>query len=190
MAFILENLQTPQAFLAPDVMDNIGSFAVTSSLAEQQRALLDHLLSGFRYNLLAEQAVLDPANAYPLVDYLGDIQAGLFVELQDPAPQVDPMRRALQRHYLAVLAQQIAAFDQPAGAQAAGVGAFLQSDGQGTDLRAAARYNLERLAGAIEAAAPTAADTTTAAHFADLHATIEEILGGRASLETSATGQQ
>ena len=188
VAFILENLQTPQAFLAPDVMDNLAAFAVTSSLADQQHGLLDRLLSGFRYNLLAEQAVLDPANAYPLVDYLGDIQAGLFAELQDPAPQVDPMRRALQRHYLTVLAQQMQAFDGPSDPSVTGAAAFLHSDGQGTDLRAAARYNLARLAGALEAALPAAADATTAAHLADLHATIAEMLGG-ASPENTAAGQ-
>ncbi len=189
LQFILENLRTPHAFLAPDVLDNIAPFAVTSPLVDQQIALLAGLLDGFRYKLLSEQAILVPADAYPLVAYLGDIQAGLFEEIRSDAPQIDPVRRQLQRRYLATLAMQVQVFDESAPRGLERTKVFLESDGQGTDLRAAVRYNLTRLAGEIEAALPAAADATTAAHLADLLATIHDILAGGGSSAGAATGQ-
>ena len=183
--FVLENLHTPKVFLPPDVMNNIGPFAVTSALANQQTALVDDLLSGMLYEVMNEHAILDPAAAYPLVEYLGDVQAGLFDELQAGAPQIDAMRRQLQRHYLAKLAEQLAGFDSevaPSINLITGrenyVQEFLSAQGQGTDLRAAVRYNLKILAGEIEAALPAAADITTQAHLADLLDTIDSILSG------------
>jgi hypothetical protein len=46
------------------------------------------------------------------------------------------------------------------------------------DVRAAARWNLQKLAEAIQAAEAKSGDTTTAAHLADLHNQIEVILEG------------
>ena len=126
----------------------------------QQEALLDGLLSGTIYGLLREQEVLDAENAYPLVEYVGDVQAGLFEELSERVVEVDPLRRQLQRRYLTKLKGQLAAFE---GDSAGGLGgllggdtaaSFLLSEGQGTDLRGAVRVNLESLLDQVEAAHP------------------------------------
>lgn len=183
LQFILENLRTPEVFLAPDVMNNIGPFAVTAALAKHQKSLIDDLLAGSRYELLYEQEILDSTAAYPLVDYLGDVQVGLFAELRESEPQIDAMRRELQRHYLTKLAEQLAGFDTETtpsidlytGNEDYAL-SFLISQGQGTDLRAAVRYNFKQLADEIETALPAAADTSTAAHLADLLDTIDDII--------------
>ncbi len=160
MDFILESLCTPEAFLTPEVMNNSGPFAVVEPLADQQQGLLDGLLAGSRYKLLQEEAILDPDNAYPLVDYLSDIQAGLFEELGSEAPQINPLRRQLKRYYLATVTSQLAAFEGEAADPLAGLLGddptlgYLLSKGQRTDLRAAAHFNLAQLAEEIEAALP------------------------------------
>lgn len=178
--FLLENLRTPAPFLAPEVLDNIGPFLVTKALADQQTALLGGLLSAKRYHLLEEQALLDPGQGYPLVEYLGDIQAGIFEELQADVPVIDPLRRSLQRHYLAALASQLRAYEVVEESESTVPAlALLTATGPGTDLRAAVRYNLAQLAGQVQAAQERTSDLTTAAHLADLAAAIETILSGQ-----------
>lgn len=179
LAFTLENLRTPTTLLAPDVMSNIGAFAVSRPLTAQQLGLLADLLDGSRYLILQEQALLNPENAYPLVDYLADIQAGLFEELAADAVVIDPMRRELQRAYVQLLFGQMFMADtsDPMGASA-DPGGFLDSQGQESDIRGAARANLTRLANEIDDILPQVTDTATATHLADLAATIRENLGG------------
>ncbi len=131
----------------------------------------------FVYLPLHEQVILDPEGGYPLVDYLGDIQAGLFAELTASTPQVEPLRRELQRHYLATLAQRLLALKgDPSVSQGTPFDNF--GTGRGTDLRGAARFNLTRLAATVEAAIPNATDAATQAHLADLRTQIEGILDG------------
>lgn len=179
LAFVLENLQTPAAaaFLPPEVTSNVSPVAATATLSDQQKKLVERLLDPFIYLPLHEQVILDPGGGYPLVDYLGDIQAGLFAELTDGAPQVEPLRRELQRHYLATLAQRLIALKGDASvSQGTPFDNF--GTGRGTDLRGAVRFNLTRLAATVEAAIPNATDAATQAHLADLRAQIEGVLDG------------
>lgn len=66
-----------------------------------------------RYGLLDEQSVVDPANAYALLDYLGDVQDGVFEELRGASGASLSMgpRCQGQRHYLARLFAQVRADD-------------------------------------------------------------------------------
>jgi len=156
--FVLENLRTPKAFLAPDILGRVKPVGVVGPVAKQQQGLLEKLLDTMRYELLDEQSVVDPANAYPLVEYLGDVQDGVFEELRGAPVQIDGIRRQLQRRYLARLLTQVRA-----------------DDGE-SDLTAAARASLVRLDAALSAALPKAADATVAAHLQALRATVDGIL--------------
>ena len=156
--FVLEHLRTPKAFLAPDILGRIKPVGVVGPVAKQQLGLLDQLLDPLRYGLLDEQAVVDPANAYALLDYLGDVQDGVFEELRGASVQVDAIRRQLQRHYLARLFAQVRADDLE------------------TDLAGAARASLVRLDAALAAALPKAADATVAAHLTALRFSIDGLL--------------
>ena len=129
------------------------------------------------YTVLSEQVILDPERAYPLVDYVGDIQAGIFEELTDSTPRVDSLRRDLQRHYLATLTRRLIAIHGGADvSQGTPQDNFFS--GRETDLRGAVRFNLVKLAATVEAATPNATDAATQAHLADLLAQIEGILNG------------
>lgn len=179
LAFVLANLQTPAAaaFLPPEVTGNVSPVAATAALSDQQKKLVEKLLDPLIYLPLYEQVILDPEGGYPLVDYLGDIQAGLFAELTDGTPQVEPLRRELQRHYLATLTQRLIALNGDASvSQGTPFDNF--GTGRGTDLRGATRFNLIELAATVKAAIPNTTDAATQAHLADLLAQIEGILDG------------
>ncbi len=158
LQFVLENLQTPTVFVSAAILDQLTPSGGPGLMEEFQHSLLYELLSPDRLLRLVEGEQLG-ADAYLLVDYLAEVQDGLFMELNAEAPQVDPMRRALQRSYLDVLEAQM-------------------NEGWTGDVRAAARWNLQTLAEAIDAAAAKSSDTMTAAHLADLQNQIETILAG------------
>jgi hypothetical protein len=158
LGFVLENLQTPKNFVPAAILDQLTPIGGPGAMEMFQQGLLYELLAPHRLLRLveAEQLGTDP---YLLVDYLAAVQEGLFAELKAEAPQIDPMRRTLQRSYLDILEEQMDA-------------------GWTGDVRAAARWNLQTLAEAIQAAEAKSGDTTTAAHLADLHNQIEVILEG------------
>ncbi|MCE7985451.1 MAG: DUF5117 domain-containing protein [Caldilinea sp. CFX5] len=158
LQFVLENLQTPSGFLPAPILDQLTPIGGPSLLEMFQYFLLYELLSPDRLLRLVEGEQLG-TDAYLLIDYLADVQDGLFAELNAAAPQIDPMRRALQRSYLDLLEEQM-------------------TTGWTGDVRAAARWNLQKLAEAIKAAEAKSSDTTTAAHLADLHNQIATILDG------------
>jgi hypothetical protein len=158
LGFVLENLQTPTDFVPAAILDQLTPSGGPSRMERHQQYLLYGLIEPTRLQQLVEgeQLGTDP---YLLVDYLAAVQEGLFAELKAEAPQIDPMRRTLQRSYLDILEEQM-------------------NSGWTGDVRAAARWNLQKLAEAIQAAEAKSGDTTTAAHLADLHNQIEVILEG------------
>jgi len=98
---------------------------------------------------------------------------GLFNELEAESPRVDPLRRSLQRGYVDRLMSSLD--DSGAGADdpSAQVQAILGATSTDlSDMRAAARMNLARLQGALDAAIPNTTDPATLAHLEDLRAQI------------------
>jgi len=158
LQFVLENLQTPKNFVPAAILDQLTPIGGPGAMEMFQQFLLFELLAPDRLQRLVEGEQLG-TDAYLLVDYLAAVQDGLFAELKAEAPQIDPMRRTLQRSYLDILEQQMDA-------------------GWTGDVRAAARWNLQKLAEAIKAVEAKSSDTTTAAHLADLRNQIEVILEG------------
>ena len=73
-----------------------------------QVQILDALLSPAKYSQLLDAEALDPPSAYTIAEFLDDVRAGLFNEYRAAVVSVDPIRRELQRHYIATLASQIA----------------------------------------------------------------------------------
>lgn len=158
LQFVLTNLETPAVFLPAAILDRLTPTGGADSLQQTQQFLLTELLDGGRLQRLVEGEQLG-TDAYLLVDYLAEVQDGLFAELKQEAPQIDPMRRVLQRSYLETLQGQM-------------------MPGSNSDVRAAARWNLQKLLETIKAVATKSSDATTAAHLADLQNQIETILEG------------
>lgn len=158
VAFLLAQLRTPTAFLPSDVLARLGPIAVVDPVSKQQTALLEAMLDGLRFELLSEQAIVAPAEAWPAVDYLREVARGVFEELSAPSVKVDELRRRLQRKFLAILAKRLAADDDE------------------TDFKAAVRAVLQQLAADAEDAEGRAGDEATKAHLAHVRATAATML--------------
>jgi len=159
--FILENLQPQPAFVPVEVLNQIKSTKVTLDFAAEQQHLLEELLTPQRYQQLVDGEILNPNDAYPVVAFITDVQAGLFSELQADEPEIAPLRRGLQRHYLKLLRNQL--LDG-------------QTDIINTDIRAAIRWNLTQLATELTITATTVTDLPTQVHLTDLEIEIDKIL--------------
>ena len=96
---------------------------------------------------LAEAEQLDSASAYLPVEYLADVQAGLFAELQQDAAR-STRCAAICSVFCGYSAEHTA--DDYAG-----------------DLRGAARWALEQLLPELQDAEARSGNATTAAHLAD-----------------------
>lgn len=148
LRFVLQQLQTQPAFAPTAVLDRLAPAGGSNLFIDQQKLLLHDLLDPSRLARLAEAEQLDGVDAYLPIDYLADVQAGLFGELQQDAPQIDPVRRTLQRSYVDTLLLYID-YDFDGG------------------LSSVARWRLLQLLPELQTTAGRS-DATTAAHLDDL----------------------
>jgi hypothetical protein len=167
---------TPRNLLQPALVNRFKYVGVADDIMAQQKALLENLLSGRRFKLLMDGEVLDLAGAYGALQFLTDVQDGVWSELKEKQPAVDVLRRNLQRAYLEHLKQELApkeaakvvapASDEP------GVGAGNRS----TDFRGVARFALKDLATQITSTQLRTQDAITRVHLLDCQREIELIL--------------
>ncbi len=169
--FVMDNLQVPAAFLRPDVMYRLQPTDVMEPLQSMQMEILHYLLNSSKYRALNDIEAVHLDKAYPLTEYIGDVQKGLWQELDAPAPAIHPMRRALQREYLDILETQMMAFNNDSAS-------LENADGsvRGTDIRAVARASLRVLLDNINSAIPKTTDAMTKAHLEDARDKIESML--------------
>jgi hypothetical protein len=188
LAFLIENLRQAQVFLRPDIVNRIMPANAIKPVMDSQEEILDAILAGGLYKQMMDATILEPQTAYQLAEYLADIKAGLFAELQEKEPVVDTIMRASQRHFLTTLKQMLAAYEtKPDPMLIQMLGAFgippemaeyMLSSGQGTDFRNAVRMLLRELRGELTAILEHVTDMTTKAHLEDLLQEVELILSG------------
>ena len=181
LQFLAENAIATQAWLVPnDIISRIGP---TTVLAARQAGFVNSLLSNGRLWRLSEAERFDPANAYPLTEYMADVKRVVF---NGPSP--DATRRQLQRVYLTRLGAIVNPPVTPAGAPgAAPTGApgrptpFITVPAVATtDLPALARNQLREIQREARASATTAGSTMDRAHWNDIVDRIAEILDPKA----------
>ncbi len=171
--FLLENaFTTPTKLLNPGLVNQFKFTGASAELAGQQRLILRSLLSAARLSRLADAELLSPDKAYTAVELVGDIQAGLFAELNADAPKIDPLRRQLQRAYIDVLKAEFQPAPAPASPQFGGAAGPRPA----SELRAVGRQALGTLATQLEAAKKKSKDPLTVAHIDDLHSEIASTL--------------
>jgi hypothetical protein len=111
-----------------------------------------------------------------VVELVGDVQNGLWSELKNDQPRIEPLRRELQRTYLDILKREF----ESAGKNTTGPGPVLGRRGMSSErvseLRSAARSALRDLDKQISAALPNVKDQTTRVHLEDTRSEIEEAL--------------
>lgn len=185
-AFLLDNLRQAGPFLRPDIVNRILPYNAIKPVMDSQNRVLDSMLAGVVYKQFEDAVILEPEKAYPVAEYLADVQSGLFVELREDHPAIDPIMRSAQRHYLTTMKNLLAAYEsKPDAMLTQMLGAMgmppelvemLMTSGQGTDFRNAARTVLRELHGELHAALERVSELTTKAHLEDLAQEVEEIL--------------
>lgn len=156
LKFLLQTAFWPPASLIrPEILALIEPSGAEDIVLQGQSQVLTKLLDPARLKRLQDAEAIEPANSYPLQEYLGDLQAGIWSELSQAHPSISLYRRNLQRAYLQMM---IADLNDPASQQ--------------TDLHGVGLNALRRLDGMVCKAAPKAQDTETRVHLEDTHLTL------------------
>lgn len=167
---------TPSKLLDPKIVNQFKYNGIANDLMAQQKSTLNSLLSGSRLNRLFDAEVLAADKAYSVVELVSDLQDGLFSELKDAAPKVDPIRRNLQRAYVEILKKEFDDAPPAGGSTLPRLPIFGDEGGSRvSELRAVARVSLAKLAKQIEAAEPKTKDVATLGHLEDLLSEIRDV---------------
>ena len=106
VAYIGQQVFEAPEWLYPAAVVRKTGVNPSSQQQSRQDNLIGRLLSPYTLNKLSTQQALD-AEAYPLPDYLDDLQAEVWRPLDGLTPWKSQMRRSLQRSYLEQLAKLI-----------------------------------------------------------------------------------
>lgn len=151
---------TPEALLSKKVLNRFRYINVADAVLQQQKSILESLLSWRRFRQLADAEMLsDNGHTYTGLELVHDVQHGLWQELEDEEPLIDVYRRRLQRVYLEHIFDPITA-----------------SYGWQNDFRAIARGVLQELMQRIDLHFPKVKDRMTALHLQDCRKEIELVL--------------
>jgi hypothetical protein len=154
--FLIEHaFTTPKKLISPALISRFKYVGVAEDVMNQQKTLLTTLLSGRRFRQLQDAEVVNGQKFYSALQFVNDVQDGVWSELQQPEPVVDAIRRSLQRSYVEHLKNELNPKETPAEAPRQFPGrrggeAPLASKAKDSDFRAVARQGLKRLAGQIE----------------------------------------
>jgi hypothetical protein len=192
VAFINQNVfKTPIFFADTIILRRLEPSGIINRINGAQNGVLNQLFDVQKMARLTEFEALAgrPANAYPLVEFVADVRAGIWGELADQTVRVDAYRRALQRSYLNTVRARIAPPAAPAGAPPAGGGGRGGRGGGGgnTDVRGVLRGELRTLDDQLAAALRRTTDRATRLHLEDARTEIADILK-RTDAEGGATG--
>lgn len=170
-----EAFQPPKELLDPALLNRFKYQGVADDVVSQQKSLLRSLLSTRTFARLFDAAVLEPQRAYAADQFLRDLQSGLFSELDQKQPKVVPIRRALQRSYIAHFKSQLAA--KTSSTTTTTIRRRISSSGSNeSDFRAVARLVLTSLASSLDKAIPKTTDSLTLAHLKDCRRELKLIL--------------
>ncbi len=173
LAFLNEHAFTTPMFLVdPEILRRIEPAGALERIRAGQARVLRSLLTAGRIRRLVEQEAIDGDAAYSATDFLADLRAGLWSELDAPEVRVDAWRRNVQRLYLELVD------DRLNGRQAAG-----------GDARPFLRGELRALDRTIDAAIARVANRATRLHLEDVRDTVARTLDPPAS-SPSTTGNR
>jgi hypothetical protein len=186
--FLLDHaFQTPKKLLNPTIVNRFKYAGVADEVMAQQKTLLTSLLSGRRFRLLLDAEVVNHQKTYTALQFLTDVQDGVWVEVKQSQPVVDAVRRSLQRNYLEHLKSELKpkepTTEAPRTIPRRGGDTTLAEGSKGTDFRAVARAALQDLASQLESllrrspeGVSRIEDAMTRAHLADCLREIKLIL--------------
>lgn len=168
------------AFISPtwqvdeEVLRRIEPVGALNRIGSAQKSVLNNLLSSPRFARLVEQEALGGDNVYGPKQFMSDVRAGIWAELNSPVPVIDAYRRDLQRSYLDIANGKINA-NPPAMPQGPPTGSNAASITSG-DERAFYRAELRELSAAAGSALARTTDRATRVHLEAVRDQIEKIL--------------
>jgi uncharacterized protein DUF4953/uncharacterized protein DUF5117/uncharacterized protein DUF5118 len=178
--FLLQHgFTTPRKLLNPSLINRFKFSGAGDLVLNQQKALLESLLGSERFHQLMDAEVLGNGGCYTAMEFLTDVQDGIWSELKSSQPVVEVCRRHLQRVYLDHLKKELS-HKEPAANPPLIPGPrrrpTFSASIQGTDFRAVARAALQSLDVQLAAALPRTQDSMTRVHLRDCRREIELIL--------------
>ena len=173
LAFLDENvLQTPTWLMDPDLLRRIQPVGAVDRVRALQVGILDQHAGPDAPGPAGRGRRRRRRTGYPLADYMDDLRADVWAELDDRRPAVDVFRRGLQRGYLERLAALMTEDERRLPSQVA----YLGVDVSQSDVRASARGALRRVQTDARAALARTRDAATRDHLADVVARVEDTL--------------
>ena len=170
--FLNEQLfKTPTWMFEPAITQRLNPMVPSARLLGTQRNVLHTLLDRARTSRLQAQETAAGSNAdrvaYRVADLLADLRTGIYSEVAAGA-RVEPLRRNLQRAYLAQLDERLNAGTGPA-LPSGFTGVTFPFGNPMDDTRALVRGELKTLATLFKAKAALAGERTQKAHLEELH---------------------
>jgi hypothetical protein len=160
LAFLNDHAFTAPMFLIdPAILRRLEPAGALERIRSSQARVLRTLLNAGRIRRLVEQEAIDGDAAYAATDFLADLRAGLWSEIESPDIRIDAWRRNVQRVYLELIDGQLNGRQPAAG-----------------DVRPFLRGELRALDGTVGAALERAADRATRLHLEDVRDTIARTL--------------
>jgi hypothetical protein len=165
--FLNEQLfRTPTWMFESTITERLNPMVPSTRLVGTQRYVLRALLDRARTSRLQAQETAAGDKAYRVADLLTDLHAGIFAELT-AGTKVEPLRRNLQRAYLAQLDERLNA--NPGPAMPTGFsGVSFPFGNPMDDTRGAVRGELRSLATLFSTRAATTGDRIQKAHLEEL----------------------
>jgi len=162
--FLLEHaFKAPEFMIRPDVVRLIQPAGAMARVRTAQNSVMNSLLQTARIERLIEQAAMDGQAAYTPVQFLSDVRAGVWSELESPGRPIDPYRRNTHRIYLDTIDNRLNGAAEPSG-----------------EVRALLKGELRALREEIVAAIRRTSDRASRLHLEDSRDAIDEILDPRA----------
>ncbi|MCY4398187.1 MAG: zinc-dependent metalloprotease [Gemmatimonadetes bacterium] len=172
MDWLAQEVFTAPAWLnEPEILALIGpTGGSVANISRRQISVLNRLLDPRRMATLVELEASRPDDAYPLVEFLDDMRAAVWQDL-DRVSEIGVYRRALQRAYLERMEYLMT--EEPAGNPFLGAG----PDVSISDIRPLVREQLRMVRDDAEQRTNGGAgDRVTGAHLADVVVRVTAIL--------------
>jgi len=169
LQFLLQNaFATPAFMIKPDILRRIQPMGIVERVRAAQTAVMTSLLQSARLDRMTEQVTLDGAAAYPPLQLLADLRAGIWSELDKPGTAISLYRRNLQRSYLDNMDQRLNG--------APGVAAGPATPPASAEIRAMVKGELRTLDRQLQQALAGGSDEATRRHLQDARDEIAIIL--------------
>lgn len=166
--------QVPRMFLDEEILWRIEARGAVDRIRDAQTSLFATLLQPSKLNTLVEYEAMVGPSTYTLAEYLADLRAGIWSELDDSRVRVDLYRRNLQRAFLDRVNAELNPPTPTTPAQAAA-----RPPAWGNDVRAMLKAELRTIDQMAARAQGRAGDAMTRVHLADIRSEIEKILDPR-----------